>query len=73
MYVANQANGMHRDEVFVDIIERISVTFNAQGYPLTSEVDGSIMVRAHGAHQPRWIGGMMALWPLCNCVRMCVA
>jgi len=64
--VATQANGTHRDEVFVDIIERISVTFNAQGYPLTSEVDGSIMVRTVPCRPPAsadWLCGQLWFAP----------
>eukprot|EP00239_Pterosperma_sp_CCMP1384_P000351 CAMPEP_0197851156 /NCGR_PEP_ID=MMETSP1438-20131217/17406_1 /TAXON_ID=1461541 /ORGANISM="Pterosperma sp., Strain CCMP1384" /LENGTH=389 /DNA_ID=CAMNT_0043464657 /DNA_START=489 /DNA_END=1658 /DNA_ORIENTATION=- len=39
-------SGKGRDEIFVDIIEKVSVTFNASGYMLTNEIDGSIMVKS---------------------------
>eukprot|EP00242_Pyramimonas_sp_CCMP2087_P015870 CAMPEP_0198210412 /NCGR_PEP_ID=MMETSP1445-20131203/20094_1 /TAXON_ID=36898 /ORGANISM="Pyramimonas sp., Strain CCMP2087" /LENGTH=245 /DNA_ID=CAMNT_0043884473 /DNA_START=102 /DNA_END=836 /DNA_ORIENTATION=- len=34
-----------RDEIFVDVVERISVTFNSSGYVQSQEVDGSIMMK----------------------------
>jgi hypothetical protein len=58
----DKANGMHRDEVFVDIVERISVTFNSSGYMLTSEVNGAIMVRTP-THHPLVEWATPLLWP----------
>eukprot|EP00240_Pyramimonas_obovata_P012524 CAMPEP_0118934656 /NCGR_PEP_ID=MMETSP1169-20130426/13943_1 /TAXON_ID=36882 /ORGANISM="Pyramimonas obovata, Strain CCMP722" /LENGTH=238 /DNA_ID=CAMNT_0006877583 /DNA_START=145 /DNA_END=857 /DNA_ORIENTATION=- len=42
----------NRDEIFVDVIERISVTFNANGYVQTQEVDGSIMMKSFLSQNP---------------------
>lgn len=40
-----EAPGKRRDEIFVDVVEKLNVTFNSSGYLLTSEVDGSIQIR----------------------------
>ena len=37
-------NGGRRDEIFVDIVEKVSCTFNASGYIQTSQIDGAIQV-----------------------------
>ncbi|KAH1162606.1 hypothetical protein GYH30_001203 [Glycine max] len=42
--VANEPGGRKRDEIFVDVIEKISVTFNSSGFILTSEIDGTIQI-----------------------------
>lgn len=34
-----------RNEIFVDVVEKLNVTFNAQGAQVSSEIDGSIQVR----------------------------
>ena len=36
--------GGRRDEIFVDIVEKISCTFNAAGSIQTSQIDGSVQV-----------------------------
>ena len=36
--------GRTREEIFVDVVEKISVTFSAAGYVQTAEIDGSIQV-----------------------------
>mmetsp|Transcript_12362 Transcript_12362/g.40674 ORF Transcript_12362/g.40674 Transcript_12362/m.40674 type:complete len:464 (+) Transcript_12362:28-1419(+) len=38
--------GKGREEIFVDVVERLSVTFNASGYVLTSQIDGNIQVKS---------------------------
>ena len=38
----NRTSGGRRDEIFVDIIEKISCTFNSAGYIQTSQIDGSV-------------------------------
>jgi AP-4 complex subunit mu-1 len=62
----NRTDGKHKDEIFVDVVERVTCTFNAGGYIATSQIDGAIQVRAFGgcsaalrrtARQPR---GMLA-------------
>lgn len=50
--VANDTSGKKREEVFVDIIEKISVTFNASGYVLTSEIDGTIQMKSYLTGNP---------------------
>lgn len=50
--VANESGGKKREEVFVDIIEKISVTFNASGYILTSEIDGTIQMKSYLSGNP---------------------
>ncbi|KAL7085487.1 hypothetical protein ACP275_14G283300 [Erythranthe tilingii] len=45
--VANERRGRKRDELFVDIIEKISVTFSSNGCVLTSEIDGTIQTKSY--------------------------
>lgn len=45
----SRADGKGRDEIFVDIVEKISCTFSASGYVQTSQIDGAIQARLHGA------------------------
>ncbi|KAL7127713.1 hypothetical protein ABFS83_14G269700 [Erythranthe nasuta] len=44
--VANEPQGRKRDELFVNIIEKISVTFSSTGCVLTSEIDGTIQTKS---------------------------
>ncbi|GKV46943.1 hypothetical protein SLEP1_g53900 [Rubroshorea leprosula] len=44
--VANEPGGRKREEIFVDIIEKLSVTFSSSGYILTSEIDGTIQMKS---------------------------
>lgn len=50
--VANEPGGRKREEVFVDVIEKISVTFSASGYILTSEIDGTIQMKSYLTGNP---------------------
>ncbi|XP_020675189.1 AP-4 complex subunit mu isoform X1 [Dendrobium catenatum] len=50
--VANEPGARKRDEIFVDIIEKISVTFSSSGYILTSEVDGTIQMKSYLSGNP---------------------
>ena len=43
--VVSASSATTRDEIFVDIIERVNVTFNANGDIVTSEINGHIQVR----------------------------
>ena len=43
--VMNTTTATTRDEIFVDIIEKINVTFNSSGNLVTSEINGHIQVR----------------------------
>ncbi|XWS21029.1 hypothetical protein CRYUN_Cryun30bG0020100 [Craigia yunnanensis] len=45
--VANEPGGRRREEIFVDVIEKISVTFSACVYILTSEIDGTIQMKSY--------------------------
>ncbi|XP_008219283.1 PREDICTED: AP-4 complex subunit mu [Prunus mume] len=50
--VASEPGGRKREEIFVDIIEKISVTFSIQGYILTSEIDGTIQMKSYLTGNP---------------------
>uniref|UniRef100_A0A7C9E285 MHD domain-containing protein n=1 Tax=Opuntia streptacantha TaxID=393608 RepID=A0A7C9E285_OPUST len=50
--VANESGGRKREEIFVDIIEKISVTFSSSGYILTSEIDGTIQMKSYLSGNP---------------------
>uniref|UniRef100_R7WGA3 MHD domain-containing protein n=1 Tax=Aegilops tauschii TaxID=37682 RepID=R7WGA3_AEGTA len=50
--VANEPGGKKREEIFVDIIEKISVTFSSSGYILTSEIDGTIQMKSYLSGNP---------------------
>jgi hypothetical protein len=43
-----RADGKHRDEIYVDVVERLSATFNAAGNLVSCQIDGAIQV---------WMGG----------------
>mmetsp|Transcript_3136 Transcript_3136/g.11306 ORF Transcript_3136/g.11306 Transcript_3136/m.11306 type:complete len:445 (+) Transcript_3136:251-1585(+) len=48
----NEQSGKRREEVFVDVIEKLSVTFNSNGYILTSEIDGTIQMKSYLTGNP---------------------
>jgi len=48
-----RTDGGRRDEIFVDIVERISCTFNQTGYVTASQIDGAIQVVACLAAPPK--------------------
>ncbi|KAK8646787.1 hypothetical protein V6N13_120561 [Hibiscus sabdariffa] len=50
--LANEPGGRKREEIFVDIIEKISVTFSSSGYILTSEIDGTIQMKSYLSGNP---------------------
>ncbi|CAA3001995.1 AP-4 complex subunit mu [Olea europaea subsp. europaea] len=50
--VAQEPTGRKREEIFVDVIEKISVTFSSSGYLLTSEVDGTIQMKSYLSGNP---------------------
>jgi AP-4 complex subunit mu-1 len=41
-----------KNEIFVDIYERISITFNSNGYVLNSSIDGTIQMKSYLAGNP---------------------
>lgn len=36
-----------KNEIFVDILERLTVLFNSNGYILNSEIDGCIQMKSY--------------------------
>ncbi|KAI9098022.1 hypothetical protein K1719_025793 [Acacia pycnantha] len=50
--VATGPGGKRREEIFVDIIEKISITFSSSGYILTSEIDGTIQMKSYLSGNP---------------------
>ncbi|KAG4954845.1 hypothetical protein JHK87_040439 [Glycine soja] len=50
--VATEPGGRKREEIFVDIIEKISITFSSSGYILTSEIDGTIQMKSYLSGNP---------------------
>ncbi|KAM7252818.1 hypothetical protein ACFE04_008893 [Oxalis oulophora] len=50
--VATEPGGRNREEIFVDIIEKISLTFSSSGYILTSEIDGTIQMKSYLTGNP---------------------
>merc|ERR1711920_1164528 len=53
--VSTQRTRTDRDEIFVDVIERINVVFNVHGYMQSSEVNGTIQMKSYlsGTHPVR--------------------
>eukprot|EP00878_Enallax_costatus_P022779 GHUV01024189.1.p1 GENE.GHUV01024189.1~~GHUV01024189.1.p1 ORF type:complete len:320 (+),score=69.87 GHUV01024189.1:300-1259(+) len=47
-----RTDGKRRDEIYVDVVERLSMTFNAAGNPVSSQIDGSIQVKSYLAGNP---------------------
>ncbi|XP_050225288.1 AP-4 complex subunit mu-like isoform X3 [Mercurialis annua] len=45
--IANEPHGRKREEIFVDVIEKISLTFSSSGNILTSEIDGTIQMKSY--------------------------
>ncbi|CAI5955025.1 unnamed protein product [Closterium sp. NIES-65] len=50
--VAPDTGVKKREEVFVDVIERLSVTFSPNGYILTCEIDGTIQMKSYLTANP---------------------
>jgi AP-4 complex subunit mu-1 len=47
-----QSGKERKNEIYIDVIERLNVTFNAQGSVVTSEVDGTIVMKSFLAGSP---------------------
>jgi AP-4 complex subunit mu-1 len=47
-----QKKGEKKNEIFVDIYERLNLTFNANGYVLNSSIDGTIQMKSYLAGNP---------------------
>lgn len=41
----NRTDGKRREEIYVDVVERLSATFSAAGHAVASQIDGAIQVR----------------------------
>eukprot|EP00894_Picocystis_sp_ML_P001444 jgi/Pico_ML_1/51961/g2747.t1 len=48
----DRANNSGRDEIFVDVIEKLDVLLNASGFASRANVDGSIMVKSYLTGRP---------------------
>lgn len=48
----NRTGGGRRDEIFVDVVEKISCTFNSSGTVQTSQVDGAVQVKSYLTGNP---------------------
>jgi AP-4 complex subunit mu-1 len=42
----NRTDGKRKDEIYVDVVERLSATFNATGHLIASQIDGQIQVQS---------------------------
>lgn len=58
-----RTDGKRRDEIYVDVVERLSATFNAAGNLVSSQIDGSIQVGEGGMPDCRHSCGMS--WRYC--------
>lgn len=47
-----RTDGGRRDEIFVDVVERLTATFNSTGYLQSSQIDGAIVVKSYLAGNP---------------------
>jgi AP-4 complex subunit mu-1 len=47
-----QSGKERKNEIYIDVIERLNVVFNAQGTVVTSEVDGTIIMKSFLAGSP---------------------
>lgn len=48
----SRTDGKKREEIFVDVVERITCTFNASGYIVSSQVDGSVQMKSYLSGNP---------------------
>lgn len=48
----NRTSGPRRDEIFVDIVEKLTCTFNASGYLQSAQIDGAIQVKSYLTGNP---------------------
>ncbi|KEG14042.1 AP-4 complex subunit mu [Trypanosoma grayi] len=47
-----QASGERKNEIFIDVVERLNVVFNSAGQVVVSDVDGSIIMKSFLAGSP---------------------
>ncbi|KAJ8762250.1 hypothetical protein K2173_007406 [Erythroxylum novogranatense] len=50
--IVSKEPGRKTEEIFVDVIEKISVTFSSSGYILSSEIDGTIQMKSYLGGNP---------------------
>lgn len=50
--VGNSRSGKQKNEIYVDVIERLTVLFNASGYVVNSSIDGSIQMKSFLSGNP---------------------
>jgi AP-4 complex subunit mu-1 len=48
----NAKGGNQKNEIYVDIVERLTVLFNASGYVINSSIDGSILMKSFLSGNP---------------------
>ena len=44
--------GSKKDEIFVDVVERITCTFNSSGFIVSQQIDGSVQIKSYLAGNP---------------------
>jgi AP-4 complex subunit mu-1 len=50
--VGSSRSGKQKNEIYVDVIERLTVLFNASGYVVNSSIDGSIQMKSFLSGNP---------------------
>jgi AP-4 complex subunit mu-1 len=50
--MAAQAAGKQKNEIFVDILERLNVLFSPNGYIVNSSIDGCIQMKSYLSGNP---------------------
>ena len=49
---SSKSKGKQRNEIFVDILERLTILFNSSGYILNSSIDGCIQMKSYLSGNP---------------------
>ena len=47
-----RTGGARRDEIFVDVVERLTATFSASGHAVSAQIDGAIQVKSYLSGNP---------------------
>lgn len=50
--IGNSRSGKQKNEIYVDVIERLTVLFNSNGYVVNSAIDGSIQMKSFLSGNP---------------------
>eukprot|EP00798_Chlamydomonas_sp_ICE-L_P009802 gene9802-7691_t len=48
----NRTDGKHKEEIYVDVVERLTATFNASGHVCSSQVEGAIQIKSYLTWNP---------------------